>query len=114
MSDNGSIATLNAKDGWCRAFTDCIKSLYGDNEDLIAKWFKRTGKRDEIFLATKFGFVKGSTTHEVNTSAAYCKEACDASLKRLGIDCIDLCESLNFWMFKILVLLVNVTHCQIY
>lgn len=28
--------------------------VYMDNEDLIGKWFKRTGKRDEIFLATKF------------------------------------------------------------
>jgi aryl-alcohol dehydrogenase-like predicted oxidoreductase len=27
--------------------------VYGDSEDLLAKWFKRTGKRDEIFLATK-------------------------------------------------------------
>lgn len=28
--------------------------VYMDSEDLIGKWFKRTGKRDEIFLATKF------------------------------------------------------------
>lgn len=28
--------------------------LYGDSEDLVAKWFARTGKRDEIFLSTKF------------------------------------------------------------
>ncbi|KAH9206999.1 NADP-dependent oxidoreductase domain-containing protein [Leptodontidium sp. 2 PMI_412] len=34
--------------------------LYGDGEELIGKWFKRTGKRDEIFLATKFGFAKGA------------------------------------------------------
>ena len=30
--------------------------VYGDSEDLIGKWFKRTGNRDKIFLATKFGF----------------------------------------------------------
>ena len=29
--------------------------LYGDNEDLIGNWFRRTGNRDKIFLATKFG-----------------------------------------------------------
>lgn len=29
-------------------------AVYGDSEVLIGKWFKRTGKRDEIFLATKF------------------------------------------------------------
>lgn len=31
--------------------------VYGDSEELIGKWFKRTGKRDEIFLVTK---VRGS------------------------------------------------------
>lgn len=30
-------------------------NVYGDSEELLGKWFKRTGKRDEIFLATKFG-----------------------------------------------------------
>jgi aryl-alcohol dehydrogenase-like predicted oxidoreductase len=29
--------------------------MYADSEDLLGKWFKRTGKRDQIFLATKFG-----------------------------------------------------------
>jgi aryl-alcohol dehydrogenase-like predicted oxidoreductase len=27
--------------------------VYGESEDLLGKWFKRTGKRDEIFLATR-------------------------------------------------------------
>ncbi|KUJ10883.1 putative aldo-keto reductase [Mollisia scopiformis] len=64
--------------------------LYGDGEELLGKWFKRTGKRDQIFLANKFGFVKGSKTLAVNTSGAYCKEACAESLKQLGIESIDL------------------------
>lgn len=63
--------------------------MYGDNEELLGKWFKRTGKRDQIFLSTKFGFIKGSTT-DIDSSAAFCKEACAASLKTLGIDYIDL------------------------
>ncbi|KAL1852458.1 hypothetical protein VTK73DRAFT_9211 [Phialemonium thermophilum] len=62
--------------------------LYGDSEELIGKWFKRTGKRDQIFLATKWGFTNGFTN--VDSSAAHCKEACAASLKRLGVDTIDL------------------------
>lgn len=69
-----------------------LNSLYGDNEELLAKWFKRTGKRDQIFLATKFGFVKGSETYEVDSSGAYCKEACAESLRLLGIDSIDICK----------------------
>jgi aryl-alcohol dehydrogenase-like predicted oxidoreductase len=58
----------------------------------LDKWFKRTGKRDEIFLATKFGFVKGSKTYEVDSSGEYCKKACAESLRILDIDSIDLCK----------------------
>ncbi|KAI0816713.1 aldo/keto reductase [Xylaria sp. FL0064] len=64
--------------------------LYGDSEELLGKWFRRTGKRNDIFLATKFGFVKGDRTHAVDTSYAYTKKACAESLRILGIDCIDL------------------------
>ncbi|KAH6652464.1 putative aldo/keto reductase [Truncatella angustata] len=63
--------------------------MYGDNEELLGKWFKRTGKRDQIFLATKFGFIKGSHA-DIDSSAGYCKKACAESLKALGVDCIDL------------------------
>ncbi|PSS27093.1 hypothetical protein M430DRAFT_94091 [Amorphotheca resinae ATCC 22711] len=64
--------------------------MYQDSEDLIGRWFKRTGKRDEIFLATKFAnkWTKDSMT--VDSSPEYCKEACERSLKRLGIKTIDL------------------------
>lgn len=67
-------------------------SLYGDSEKTLGKWFKRTGKRDEIFLATKFGFVKGSTTFATDSSAEYTKKCCHASLEALGIETIDLCK----------------------
>ncbi|KAH7303539.1 putative aldo/keto reductase [Stachybotrys elegans] len=63
--------------------------IYGDNEELLGKWFKRSGKRDQVFLATKFGFLKGSST-EIDSSAASCKNACAESLKLLGVDYIDL------------------------
>ncbi|KAI1125428.1 aldo/keto reductase [Nemania abortiva] len=64
--------------------------LYGDSEELLGKWFRRTGKRNDIFLATKFGFIKGDPTHGTDTSYAYTKKACAESLRLLGIDCIDL------------------------
>ncbi|ORY67009.1 aldo/keto reductase [Pseudomassariella vexata] len=64
--------------------------LYGDGEELLGKWFKRTGKRDQIFLSTKFGFVKGSKKMEVDSSGPYCKKACAESLRIMGIDCIDI------------------------
>lgn len=64
--------------------------VYMDSEDLIGKWFKRTGKRDEIFLATKFAihFADGQMT--VRGDPEYVKEACEKSLKRLGVSTIDL------------------------
>lgn len=65
-------------------------SFYGDGEELLGKWFKRFGKREKIFLATKFAFVKGSPNFAVDSSAAYCKKACAESLKLLGTDYIDL------------------------
>lgn len=67
-------------------------SMYGDNEELLSKWFKKTGKRDQIFLASKFGYVRGSRTLEIDTSAEYCKKACDMTLEALGTDYIDLCK----------------------
>ncbi|KAI0414339.1 putative aldo/keto reductase [Xylaria grammica] len=70
--------------------------MYGDNEELLGKWFKRTGKRNQIFLVTKFGFLKGSSS-EIDSSAAFCKNACVESLRALGTDegkikCIGLSE----------------------
>jgi aryl-alcohol dehydrogenase-like predicted oxidoreductase len=63
----------------------------GDNEELIGRTIK--GRRDEVFLATKFANkrTKENPGHWViSGKPEYVKEACDASLKRLGIDHIDL------------------------
>ncbi|KAF8178870.1 NADP-dependent oxidoreductase domain-containing protein [Mycena galopus ATCC 62051] len=61
--------------------------VYGDSEELIGKWFKRTGKRADIFLCSKFGFLP---TLGIDGSPAYVKTATESSLKRLDVDCIDL------------------------
>ncbi|KAF8918636.1 NADP-dependent oxidoreductase domain-containing protein [Mucidula mucida] len=60
-------------------------NVYGDNEDLIGKWFKRTGKSSEIFLATKFGI----TLQCGRGDSDYVKAACAKSLERLGVDLVD-------------------------
>jgi aryl-alcohol dehydrogenase-like predicted oxidoreductase len=62
----------------------------GANEQLVGKALK--GKRDKVILATKFGNVRSPEGKflGVNGKPAYVKEACEASLKRLGVDYIDL------------------------
>jgi aryl-alcohol dehydrogenase-like predicted oxidoreductase len=63
----------------------------GDNEELIGKTIR--GRRDEVFLATKFANKRTKENPnfwQISGKPEYVKEACDASLKRLGIDHIDL------------------------
>ena len=65
--------------------------MYEDSEDLIGRWLERTGKRDSIFLATKFAnIIMPGGTVTIRSDPAYVKEACEKSLKRLGVDVIDL------------------------
>ncbi|KZP12029.1 Aldo/keto reductase, partial [Athelia psychrophila] len=64
--------------------------IYMDSEALIGKWLKRTGKRNDIFLATKFGFVFDNPDKLINGSPEYAREALDRSLQKLGVDYIDL------------------------
>jgi len=67
--------------------------IYGPhtNEVLVGKAI--AGKRDAVFLATKFGFVVDPANPGLRTISGrpeYVRSACDASLKRLGTDHIDL------------------------
>lgn len=64
--------------------------IYMDSEDLIGKWFKRTGKREDIFLATKFAISVRDGVISARNDPEYVKEACEKSLKRLGVDSINL------------------------
>ena len=62
----------------------------GVNEDLVGRAI--AGKRDKFVLATKFGLVQTGDllSRGVNGRPDYVRAACDASLKRLGVDTIDL------------------------
>ena len=83
--------------------------VYGDNEELIGKWyahlprktfllfptplsyrFKKTGKRNEIFLATKFGSAHGDPNRIINADPEYVPVAFDQSMSKLGVDYVDL------------------------
>ncbi|MCA0979424.1 aldo/keto reductase [Qipengyuania flava] len=62
----------------------------GHNEELLARFLKQG--RAEAFVATKFGIRKqpGEYARTIDNSPDYIRQACDASLTRLGIDRIDL------------------------
>ncbi|WP_409300995.1 aldo/keto reductase [Peribacillus sp. SCS-155] len=62
----------------------------GKNEELVGQAIK--GRREEVIIATKFGNVRGEDGAflGVNGRPDYVKKACDASLRRLGVDYIDL------------------------
>src|SRR6476659_846240 len=64
--------------------------MYGPhtNEQLVGKAI--AGRRDRVVLATKFGIVRAGNERSINGRPEYVKSACDASLKRLGVDVIDL------------------------
>lgn len=66
--------------------------IYGNSERQVGKALAGS-KRDKVVLATKFGIMSPPGTpgpRGINGSASYVKQACDASLQRLGIDFIDL------------------------
>lgn len=61
----------------------------GRNEELVGQAI--AGRRNEIVLATKFGNVRlPDGTRTVNGKPEYVAEACEKSLRRLGVECIDL------------------------
>ncbi|KAI0050220.1 Aldo/keto reductase [Auriscalpium vulgare] len=63
---------------------------YGDNEVLIGKWFARTGKRKDIFLATKVGVAGPREGHWPNGDPDYVRSQFKNSLERLQTDYVDL------------------------
>ncbi|MBB3936497.1 aldo/keto reductase [Aureimonas phyllosphaerae] len=62
----------------------------GRNEELVGRALK--GRRDRVVLATKFGNVRGASGERlgINGRPDYLRRACDASLKRLGVEHVDL------------------------
>ena len=59
----------------------------GESESIIGDWLVRSGRRDQVLIATKIGMLEGSD----DLSAATIARAVDASLRRLRTDRVDLC-----------------------
>jgi aryl-alcohol dehydrogenase-like predicted oxidoreductase len=90
-SEADSIATIHRAIDSGVDFLDTA-DIYGlgRNEELVGRAI--SGRRNEVFLATKFGNVRASNGEfvGVNGRPEYVRQACDASLKRLGLETIDL------------------------
>jgi len=86
FNDEQSLKTLTrAADLGC-TFWD-TSDVYGPhtNERLLGRWFKETGRRNEIFLCTKFGILGlGPSGIEVRGDRAYIRSAVEGSLERLA------------------------------
>ncbi|WP_329280573.1 aldo/keto reductase [Streptomyces sp. NBC_01451] len=63
---------------------------YGVSEETIGRWLKRSGRRDDIVLATKAYQPMGLGPNDRRLSAYHIRRACEASLRRLQTDHIDL------------------------
>jgi aryl-alcohol dehydrogenase-like predicted oxidoreductase len=60
----------------------------GESETIIGEWLRRSGKRSEIQIATKVGMLPGEGGEKL--APARIAAACEASLRRLGVERIDL------------------------
>ena len=90
--DEDSLTTIRRALDLGVTFLD-TSDMYGPftNERLVGRAI--AGRRDEVTVATKFGIERSAddpTRRRVRGDAAYVRQACDASLERLGIDTIDL------------------------
>jgi aryl-alcohol dehydrogenase-like predicted oxidoreductase len=89
--DAESIATIHRALDLGVDFLDTA-DMYGPytNEELVGRAIR--GRRDEVVLATKFGIVRADdrTVRTINGRPDYVRAACDGSLRRLGVETIDL------------------------
>src|SRR3954471_10264359 len=63
-------------------------ATWGRTEEIVGRWVR--GRRDEVVLATKCGMRTGTGPNAEGASRKHIVEACERSLRRLDVDCIDV------------------------
>jgi aryl-alcohol dehydrogenase-like predicted oxidoreductase len=63
---------------------------FGHNEELVARALRSYGSPDGVLVATKGGHTRRGSDWELDGSPAYLRRACEASLRRLGVEAIGL------------------------
>jgi aryl-alcohol dehydrogenase-like predicted oxidoreductase len=76
------IDTANIYASWVSGYAG------GESESLLGEWMKERGNRSDLFIASKVGFSYGDVPKRL--TARLIEQECDRSLKRLGVDTIDL------------------------
>ena len=80
---------------------------------MLARWLKHSGSRDKVFLSTKFGFSRGADGKPtVCSSPEYVRQACEKSLKRLGVDKMQVFNRPWDLELKILILDSDLYYCH--
>lgn len=91
FDDEESMRVLHRAVDMGVSFLDSAETYgFNHNEELIGRFLKQTSQTVEI--ATKFGIVRkpGEYKRVIDNSVSYTRNSCEGSLRRLGIDCIDL------------------------
>jgi aryl-alcohol dehydrogenase-like predicted oxidoreductase len=87
--DTESVATIRAALDLGVTLLDTAMSYgAGHNEELVGRAI--AGRREQAVLASKFGIVRGPGGVRVDNEPGHIRGFCEASLKRLGVDCLDL------------------------
>ncbi|KDQ50794.1 hypothetical protein JAAARDRAFT_141386 [Jaapia argillacea MUCL 33604] len=89
-----------AEEDWFKIFDALLEkgctfwdtaNVYGQSEEMIGKWFKKTGNRSKIFLATKFGFTMSDAGQRfINGDPSQVRPRLEESLAKLRTDYVDL------------------------
>ncbi|MGY1709624.1 aldo/keto reductase [Geodermatophilus sp. SYSU D00758] len=66
------------------------ESEFGHNEELVARALRSYGGAPDVLVATKGGHTRRGSDWELDGSPAYLRRACEASLRRLGVDAVGL------------------------